>query len=212
MPTVRQTSPLTAQVENASVDQTLSRIGLAAIMDFWVYHSLAGNMFQVRAGTITTPVVGQVPITNSAAEACVDAPAGGMVMIASHNISLRLAAGSLFEIAGKSVGSASSAGTAFTPLTLKFVTGARAAAATARVQPTGNVTVTAELATTTRRNWSWSQPIAAGAWPTWYDYVPRECPVLSAGACYYLQVGGAGTAPSYYMSFDFLDDPTSALL
>lgn len=211
MPTVRQTTSLGVQTENASIDATLSHTGIQAMMDFWVYHSLAGNMFQCKAGTITTPLVGDAPLTDTRAEMVVDALIGGTVLIASTNISFRLAAGTLFESAGKSVAGPSTAGTAFVALPLKFVTGARAATATCRVQAHA-CTVVTEAATTTRRHWAWSQPIAAGAWPTWYDYLPRVAPAISNVAHYYVQIAGTGTGPSYYSTIDFLDDPASALL
>lgn len=217
MPTVRHTTSLGVQAENASADPTLTHSGLQVMMDFWQYHVFAGNMFQVKAGTITTPLIGTTAITNSTAEFAVDAVANATILIASTNISLRLNTGTLTEIEGKSVAGASSVGAAFVCLPLKPNTIAgvavRASTATARVgAAAGGVTVPAELATTTRRHWSYSQPIAAGAYQTWYDYVPKAVAVLSNVAVYYVQVAAATTGPSYYATIDFLDDPLSGLL
>jgi len=73
------------------------------------------------------------------------------------------------------------------------------------VTAAGGVTVTAELATTTLRHFSWSQPIAAGAWPTWYDWEPKMPPVLNGPRCFYLQIAGDTTGPSYYAHFDYIE-------
>ena len=195
-----------------------NRLGQQVVMDFYTYSMLAGKGFQVRAGTITTPLVGDVVITDTAAEMCVDAASGYTVLPVAMNISVRLGTGTLHEYAVKSVGTASSAGTAYTPLPLRSFgkNGATAAAcnSTARVAAAGGVTVTAELATTTRRHWSWSNPLAAGAGndliiPPWE---PRTPPPIVGPFCLYVQVAATTTGPSYYANLDFLEFESNALI
>lgn len=187
----------------------LNTLGFPIIMDFYTQMVLMGRVFQVRAGTISVPVVGDVLITDTAAEMCADAASGTTIIPVFSNISFNLAAATLFESAGKSVATVSSAGTAFVPLPLK--SNGDAAVSTARVQAAGAVTVTAELATTTLRHFSWSQPIAAGAWPTWYDWQPRTPPVLVGPRCFYVQIGADTTGPSYFAHFDYIEIPTATL-
>lgn len=176
------------------------------VTDFYQAMVLDGRGYQIRAGTISVPVVGDVVITDTAAEMAIDAATGTTIIPMACNISFNLAAATLFESAGKSVATVSSSGTAFVPLPLK--SGGSAAVSTARVQAAGAVTVTAELATTTLRHFSWSQPIAAGAWPTWYDWQPSYGPVLVGPRCFYIQIGADTTGPSYFANVDYLEMPT----
>lgn len=194
-----------------------SRLGQQVVVDFYTAAVMLGKGFNIRHGTISVPEVGDVLITDAKAEACVAAAAGTTVIPVNTNVSFNLAAATLFEAAGKSAAVATmSGGTAFIPLPLRTlgVDGgtAGAAASTAMVGSAGGVTVAAELATTTRRHWSWSQPIAAGAWPTWYDWQPRTPPVLVGAAEYYVQVAGDTTGPSYFLSLEFLEFQSSDIV
>ena len=184
----------------------MSTLGHQVVTNFLQAMVLDGRGYQTRAGTITTPVVGDVLITDAAAEMTVDAASGTTIIPFAVNISYNLAAATLFEAAAKSVATVSSAGTAFIPLPLK--SDGAAAVSTARVQAAGACTVTAELATTTARHFSWSQPIAAGAWPTWYDWQPLAAPVLVGPRCFYVQIAADTTGPSYYASIDYIEGPT----
>jgi hypothetical protein len=178
------------------------------VMDFYTRMLFQGRAFNVRAGTISVPLVGTVPITDTQSEMATSAVLGTTIIPVYQNISFNLAAGTLFETGGKSVGAVHSAGAAFVALPLKY--GGSAATTTSAVAATaGTVTVTAEAVTTTRRHWAWAQPIAAGAWPTWYDWEPRVAPLLTGPSCYYVQVGGAGTGPSYFASYDFIELPSA---
>lgn len=205
---VGSTFPTYSQGQDAG-DGIASLLGHKVVMDFYTHALLAGKGYQVRAGTITTPLVGDVVITDTAAEMGVKAASGYTVMPTSCNITFRLAAGTLFESAGKSVIDTTLTGTAFVPLPLRTFGPSEstptAAVTTAAVSAAGGVTVAAELATTTRRHFAWSQPIAAGAWPTWYDWVPRAAPPLVGPVVFYVQIAGTGTGPSYYASFDYLE-------
>jgi hypothetical protein len=205
-------------ITNASAAGLIDPSGAAVIMDFYLKASLDGRGAQVRAGTITTPLVGDVVITDTAAEYCVDPAVGFTWLPTYNNITIRLATGTLHEYAVKGVAGASSAGTAFVLLShdlpARTISGA-----TARVQAAGAVTVTAELATTTRRYWEWSNPAAGftGALPgdqhqEWAPRVPPRITSTSASSsCIYVQVAATGTGPSYYAHMDGLLFPTAAL-
>lgn len=190
----------------------INALGDMVVMDWMTHAIMMGMGYQVRAGTITTPLVGDVVITDTAAEFCVDAGLGYTIIPMSMNVSIRLGTGTLHEYAVKSVDAASSAGTAFVPLLLRTknpMTGGAGAAAstTARVGAAGGVTVAAELATTTRRHWSWSNPVAVGAGnddsiPPWE---PLRPPFLDGAGCLYVQIAATTTGPSYYANLDYIE-------
>lgn len=195
-----------------------SRLGMQVTMDFLTWCALNGFTYQLRAGTITTPLVGDVVVTDTAAEFCVDVPSGTTILPLVQNVSIRLGTGTLHEYATKSVATASSAGTAFVPLALRPFTGAGAANAAsvcaARVQAAGAVTVTAELATTTRRHWSYSNPVAVGAGneATLLPWEPKGALAINGIWCLYTQIAATGTGPSYYANLDWIEMPTAALM
>lgn len=184
---------------------TFDASGALVVMDFYAKAILDGRGFQVRAGTVTTPLVGDIVITDAAAEYCVDAISGFVILPVYQCIAVRLGTGTLHEYALKSVATVSSAGTAFVPLPMK--SGGTAAATTARVSAAGGVTVTAELATTTLRHWAHSNPVAAGAGnsPVPYIYEPLRPPVLNGARCLYAQIAATTTGPSYYANLDYLE-------
>jgi hypothetical protein len=192
------------------------RLGQQVQLDFYTWAALAGAAFQVRAGTITTPLIGSVPNTNSQAEMCADAagPANTIIPV-RLGISVRLGTGTLHEYFAKSVATVSSAGAAFIPLPLK--SNGPAAVTTARVAAAG-VTVTAELATTTLRHWSYANPVAAGAGndpgavaEATNNWNPRVPPILVGPRCFYVQIAATTTGPSYYADFDFLEFLTAQI-
>jgi hypothetical protein len=197
---------LDAAGENTWMAQKANKLGFQVQMDFYTQMAIEGRVYQVRAGTISVPLVGDADITDTKAELCADAPLGTTIIPVFCNISYNLAAATLFEAAGKSVATASSAGTAFVPLNLK--SDGPAATSTARAAQTGGVTVTAETAATTLRHFSWSQPIAAGAYITTYDWEPTAPPFLVGPRCFYVQVAGDTTGPSHFSHFDYIELPT----
>lgn len=207
---VRQTN-LSPAADDTYVAGRATRLGLQAVTDFFTYMALAGAAYQVRAGTITTPLVGDAPITDTRAELCVDAALGTTIIPTQLYIAIRLGTGTLHEYAVKSVAAASSAGTAFVPLPMLL--GGNAAVSTARVQAHA-VTVAAELATTTRRHWAHSNPVAAGAGndipPTLWT--PRMPPIIKGIGCLYVQIAATTTGPSYYANLDYIEAPTASLL
>ena len=184
----------------------LTTMGELVVTDFLQAAVMDGRGYNVRAGTISVPLVGDVVITDTKAEMAVDAAVGSTLMPCAVNISYNLAAGTLFEAAGKSVATVSSAGDAFIPLPL--FSGGSDSVSSARVDAEGGVTVTAEVNTTTLQHFSWSQPIAAGAYSTTYDWQPRYAPVLNGARCFYVQIAGTGTGPSYFANADYLEFPT----
>jgi hypothetical protein len=187
----------------------LNKLTMQCIVDFYLQSMFEGLAYQIRAGTITTPLVGDVVITDTAAEIALDAPAGLAAIPVFANISVRLGTGTLHEYAIKSVPGVSTAGTAFIPLPLYLdgVTAKTGSRCSARVAAAGGVTVTAELATTTRRHWSVSNPVAVGAGHefTSHNWEPRLPPVIQNNACCYVQVAATGTGPSYYANLDFIE-------
>lgn len=200
-------STLYAGSEGNPMALTASKRGELVVIDWLQKMAMNGRAYQVRAGTISVPVVGDVLITDTAAEMTADAPTGTTIIPVGVNINFNLAAATLFETAGKSVGAVSTAGTAFVPLPLKI--GGAASTATARAQNAGACTVAAEVTTTTRRHFAWGHPIAAGAWPTIYDWKPSVFPVLTGPAAFYVQIGADTTGPSYYASIDFVELPSA---
>lgn len=211
-----RTMPGGPRTDGGFASASLAPSGQLVVMDWMTHAIVMGLGYQVRAGTITTPLVGDVVITDTAAELCVDALSGYTIIPMCMNVSIRLGTGTLHEYAVKSVGVVSSAGTAFVPLPLRTknpMTGGTAtpAVTTARVQAAGAVTVTAELATTTARHWSYANPVAVGAGneatlPAWQ---PLRPPVLDGAVCLYAQIAATGTGPSYYANLDYIEVPTA---
>lgn len=212
---VRRQVPAAVGADGTFVVPGGNAMGFQVVQDFYTWAMLQGAGFQVRAGTITTPLVGDVVITDTAAEYCVDVPNGYTILPVYNNISIRLGTGTVHEYAIKSVATASTVGTAFVPLPL--ILGGSASTSTARVSAAGGVTVTAELATTTRRHWSFSNPVAAGAGhePVDHNWEPLRPPPIkggTAGTCLYVQIAAGTTGPSYYASLDFLEFQTANLI
>lgn len=187
--------------------------GEQKVIDFYTYMALEGRAFQVRAGTITTPLIGDVVITDTAAEMATSAGAGTTIIPCELGISVRLGTGTLHEYAAKSVGATHTPGTAFIAMPLRI--GGVTASSFSTVAAAGAVAVAAELATTTRRLWEYANPVAAGAGNdpglaavasvTW---MPRLPSALDGPACFYVQIAATGTGPSYYAHYNFLELPT----
>lgn len=205
---------LSAAGENTWTAAKGNKMGFPVVMDFYTQMALEGRVYQVRAGTITAPLTGDVAITDTAAEMCADAASGTTIIPVSCSVTLDAAGGDAFESAGKSVATVSSAGTAFVPLNLR--SDGTAATSTARVQAAGSVTVTAELATTTLRHWEWSSEFVqdagteAGTYTHPYVWEPRVPPVLVGPRCFYVQIASATTGPVYFAHFDYIELATTS--
>jgi hypothetical protein len=189
----------------------LDGTGALVVIDFFAKAIMDGKGYQVRAGTVTTPLVGDVVITDTAAEYCVDSKTGLTVIPLCSNISIRLGTGTLHEYAIKSVATASTGGAAFVALPLRAGTTAAAASATCRVAAAGGVTVTAELATTTQRHWSFAQPIAMGAYVPIQTWEPLRPPLIEGDRCIYTQIAATTTGPSYFANMDWVEFGTATL-
>ena len=174
--------------------------GATVVIDFYAKAILDGNGYQVRLGTITTPLSADVLITDTAAEASADAASGLVIIPVYLQVDIEALVGTLPQVAAKSVATVSSAGAAFVPLPLR--SGGAAASTTARVAAAGGVTVTAELATTTPVHYIRTLAVAADTQAVWE---PQRPPVLVGPRCFYLQVGSVTTGSTYFAHFDYLE-------
>lgn len=191
---------------NSQSLMTLDASGSLVVMDFFAKAILDGKGYQVRAGTITTPLTGDVLITDTAAEMCSDATAGHVMIPIFLQADIEALGGTLPQVTAKSVATVSSAGTAFVPLPLK--SGGAAAVTTARVAGAGGVTVTAELATTTLRHYAKTMAVAGDVQAVWE---PLRPPVLNGARCFYVQVGSVTTGSTYFAHFDYLEFTSAQL-
>ena len=131
-------------------EMKISKRGETRIIDFISEMLQEGRCYQVRLGTITTPVAVDSVMTDARAELCYDALAGLTIIPIDIGIAARgIATATTFGAALKGAGEISSAGTAFAPLPL--LQGGDGASGTARAAETGGVTVKAELVTDTVR-------------------------------------------------------------
>ena len=164
--------------------------------------ALEGKVYQVRVGTITTPITGDVLITDTAAEAAASPPTGTTIIPVSLQFTFE-AITTLADIAAKSVGAIHTAQTTvFLPLNLRI--GGGAATSTAGVGTAGGVTVAAEAVTTTRVHYVSVSATAADA-PTCADKEFTVPPILVGPSCFYVQIAGPVTAPTYFGNFNFVE-------
>lgn len=184
----------------------LNTMGQQIVMDWMMKAVLDGAAFQVRAGTVTTPITGDgTGITDTAAEMAADIALGTTIIPIETLTAIQVLTGDAAEGATKSVATVSSSGTAFTPLPMR--SGGPAATSTARVAGTGATTVTAELATTTLRHYSWHSD--QGATPatdtaiadTQQLWRPVASPILVGPRSLYLQVAIA----TYMAHMDYIE-------
>ena len=187
----------------------LNTLGQQVVMDWLQKAVMDGDMYNIRAGTVTTPFVGDVAITDSAAEMSADVASATSIIPVHLNIAIRLGTGTLHEYALKSVATVSSGGDAFTPLNIR--SDGSGSVFTARADAAGGVTVTAELTTTTPRHWAQSGAIAEGAYSNSADVQLIPAPVLVGPRSAYVQIAATGTGPSYYASLDVVEYATSLI-
>ena len=194
---------LPASGENSWLSAMGSKRGELYVTDFFMRMVLEQRAYQVRAGTITTPLTGDVDITDTAAEACADAASGTTIIPVFGQVDIESLGGTLPHVTFKSVATVSSVGAAFVPLPM--YSGGGAATSTARVAAAGGVTVTAEAATTTLRHFA--KTVATAALDP-FVWEPKMPPVLNGPRCFYLQVGTVTTGSVYFANFDFIELPT----
>lgn len=198
---------LPAQAENTWIFAAASKRGEQYICDFFARMVLEGRAFQVRAGTITTPLTADVEITDTAAEAVADCATGLSIIPLFGQVDIEsLNGGTLPVCAFKSVDGVSTVGAVFAPLPL--YSGGAVAASTARVAAAGGVTVAAETALTTLRHFGKTVATAALDPMIWE---PLHPPVLNGPRAFYLQVAGVTAGPLYFANFDYCELPTVSL-
>lgn len=209
---------LQGAADGSAVGVQASKRGEVRVVDFYTQMLLEGRTYQVRAGTVATGLAADSAITDTQASACFDAAAGTTVIPVAIKVAFRDVATALTaHVALKAVGVVSSAGTAFVPLPL--LQGGNAATSTARVAA-GAVTVTAELATTTRRLFQYinentetpasaTAPAAlAGPLATIAASASDLRYVGKGAACVYLQVASTTAAALWFATLDYIEIPT----
>lgn len=192
----------------------LTTMGELAVVDFLTAALLDGRGFQVRAGTIATGIAAQDVIADATAEMAADAAAGTTIIPVHFGIGIRgIATATTLQVAVKAVGAVSSAGTAFTPLSLKQ--DGAAAVSTARVAA-GAVTVTAEAVTTTRRLFEYENvdtqtPTSALGNVSMATIAAQAAQLRYIGvgaACVYVQVAATTAFCLYFATLDYLEFPS----
>ena len=184
-----------------------TRDGSPIVMPWLVALAIEGKCYQVRLGTITTPLSADIAVTDTAAESAAEAASGYVILPYRLNVNIEALVGTLPQIEFKSVGALiTTLGTAFTPLNLKI--GGPAASARAAVAAAGGVAVAAELNTTTRQHFSLTQTVAGDQV---VDVTLAVPPVLVGAASVYLQIGSVTTGSTYFANYEFAEFTTSEL-
>jgi len=184
-------------------------------MDFYTEMMLEGRAFQVRAGSLSAPAVGDIVIIDTAAEMAVEAPNGLAVIPVYCNIAINLGAGTLHEYCINSVdGAITTIVDSFVPLPLVMDTNAKSSMVSrCSFDAAGGVTVGADDVTTTRSHWHVANPlaVAAGHGVTTHEWQPRTPPVIANTAHVYVQIAATGTGPSYFANLDWIELPWSSI-
>ncbi len=206
--------------------------GEICVIDFYVQMVLEENAYQIRAGTITAPIAGDVDITDQKAEMAVAALTGTTIMPCEVWITIgENQEGDSLQVAAKSVGASTmTGGTAFEPLNL-FI-GGKAPITKGMTGSAGGVTVAAELDTTTRQHFQVTQEFAidTGAERTQISRMypsekrssvgaqcdpiiwhPAILPILKGAACFYIQIGAGTTTMDYFAHIDYIELPTTSV-
>lgn len=199
-------------------EQKISKRGEQRIIDFIAEMLQEGRCYQVRLGTVTTPVAMDSVITDTAAELCYDALSGLTIIPIQIGIAAReIATATTVGAALKGVGSVSSAGTAFAPLPL--LQGGDGASGSARAANNGGVTVTAELATTTVRIFEYENVFTQA--PTTINGNLTTLTIAAAAAqlqyigkgpsCIYLQLGATTAFPLTHSHLNVMELASSSI-
>ena len=189
--------------EGTRVGLKASKMGYLIVQDFYTQMAIEGRIYQVRAGTIATPLLADVVVTDADAEFAVDPATGYVILPVFEQFAVETDAATLTNFATKSAAGASSVAAAFVPLPL--MTGGAACVSTARVAAAaGGVVVPAELATTTKVHFYYAAATASLARPL-IDWVPRTPPIIGAADVLYTQDAGTGTVQEYYAHLDFIE-------
>lgn len=198
--------------EGTKEDIKLSKRGEVVVCDWYTQMALEGRVYQIRAGSITTPLTGQEDITDAGADMACSARLGIAMIPVYLYYCIRNGVGAgngtLYEAAAKSYAAIHTPTTAFVPLPLKI--GGVASSCIAGVTTADGETVAAEVATATRQHWHSANPVAIGAGNdyTSMTWTPRVPPVCAGAACFYTQSGANTTGADFYAGFDFVELPT----
>ena len=205
--------------------------GELCVMDFFIEQVIEENAFQVRAGTVTTAITGDVAITDQAAEMAIAATLGTTMLPVEVWISIDVdPATDPLEIGIKSVAGTYTLASGVVVVPLNLCLGGKAAATPCEAQTGGGVTVPAETATTTRQHLHFSKEFAKDSGTEWAGkntnkpslqgdlgrrnnpmiWTPTLVPVLKGAACFYIQVAG-GAAPNYFAHIDYIELPTTSV-
>ena len=204
---VNQDAPRAAS-EGTWLDAKGTKRGELAVIDFYTAMALEGRAFQVRAGSLSAPLVGSVAIVDQKAEMATEALTGTTIIPCTLNIAINLGTGTLHEYAAKSrAWTVAVTGTAFVALPLKL--GGVAARSASYVDAAGVVDVgVGEDVTLDRMHFHFAQPIAMGAWDGVIWWSPIAPPVIAGRSIFYVQIGATTTGPSYFAHYDFIELPT----
>lgn len=195
--------------EGAEADIKINIRGELSVIDFYTQAALEGRAFQVKAGTVTTPLVGDALITDTKCEMYAQAASGTTILPVYVNIAINLAAQTLFEYAVKSVGATAVTAANFIPLPLYM--GGPASRCVAAVGQTGAIEVAAETATSTRCHYHYANPLDDGdghGLGNTIIWQPQAPPVLAGLACVYVQVAGDTTGPDHFTVLDYIEMET----
>lgn len=201
-----------AAAEDQWADLKGTKRGEACVIDWYTEMAMEGRVYCVRYGLQAAPITGCVPIATTEAETCIDPGAATICIPYDGVFSLDTAAGTLTDIRGVVVATASTSGAAYVPLNL--YRGGVPCRSTARCETAGAVTVTAETEAASILCFSHTTPIAVAADavpPLGYDWQPMAPPVLPSGYCFYVQIGGTGTAPTYHLRYSFIELPLASV-
>ena len=187
---------LRAETEEIFADWKGTKRGEGCVIDFYTAMALEQRVFQVRAGSVSAPLVGDVAITDQVCEMAAEAPSGVTLMPITFNW--------CFNLAAATWTTAITFTTQFTPLNLYI--GGVEALSRAYVDAAGGVDVGAnESLTLDRLHYHWAQPIAAGAYTTTDTWEPIAPPALNDHSIAYVQIGADTTGPSYFATLQYIE-------
>ena len=202
---VNQDSPR-SDAEGTPTNWKGTKRGEGCVIDFYTAMALEQRLFQVRAGSVTTPLVGDIVITDQVGEMAVEAKTGFVVLPTEFNWCFRLAAATLFEVAVKSRPWTTAITFTADRQALNCYIGGPQAASRVYVDAAGGVDVGAnESLTVDRLHYDWAQRIAAGAYTTTDTWEPIAPPPVVGRSILYVQIGADTTGPSYYATLHFIE-------
>ena len=181
-----------------------SRDGAPICMPWQVALAIEGKVYQVRLGTITAPLTGDIEITTVAAEAASEAAAGHTILPLAINVEVEALGCTLPQACVKAVNALiTTLGTAFVPLNLRI--GGPAAAGRSAVAAAGGVAVASETQATTRVLASAHMSAIGDSQPQVINKQFKTPHVLVGPASMYLQVGTVMTGSDYFGFYNFAE-------